>query len=213
MIRHAHLKSFSEVANQIQEADILLFRGSGLFSRFIKIAGGNEYSHVGIASWKFSQNEKGIFVPDILECIEFREWKGGRTTSLEEQVIQNPGQIDVYRPARKIQKFSIDNLGGSWTDLNPIKVTSTMRKMTGLPYGWGRIVKIARTKLFGTRLIFLTDTDDDEIADTYPVCSTAVARAFKVGFIDLFHNLSDNSVEPSHFAICPAFSYLFTLTT
>lgn len=213
MIRHSQLKSFNEVVDEIQEADVLLFRGTSWVSRLIQIAGGSEYSHVGIASWKFSQNNKGIFVRDILECVEFREWKGGRTTSLEEQVKQNPGRIDVYRPAHKIQKFNIDDLGGSWIDLNPIKITSTMRKMTGLPYGWGRIWKIARTKLFGARLIFLTDTDDDEIADTYPVCSTAAAKAFKVGFVDLFHNLSDNSVEPSHFAICSAFSYLFTLTT
>src|SRR5690348_1590650 len=80
----------NEAKNLIQEADVLLFRGKGIFSKILMKAAGGEYSHVAIAGWNLEDK--------ILECIEFREWIGGRTTNLSHQIEQHNGLIDVYRP-------------------------------------------------------------------------------------------------------------------
>ena len=68
---------YSEALPLIQEADILLFRGKGIISWLIKRYGSGVHSHVGIAHWD----------NDNLQCVEFREFKGGRSVSLKTQVV------------------------------------------------------------------------------------------------------------------------------
>ena len=56
----------------IQEGDILLFRGSGIIGFLIKRYTAGVHSHVALA------HKDG----NILECVEFREFMGGRSVSL-----------------------------------------------------------------------------------------------------------------------------------
>lgn len=205
------LRKYSQVRTDIWEADILLFRGSGFFSKLIKIASKGEYSHVGLASWQWAKNQRGVFIPKNLELIEFREFKGGRVVNLSTQIDAYPGLIDVYRPARKMQRFSVEHPSGEWTCLNPIEVTNTMRLMTGLPYGWKRIWLLARESLLGTRIVFAPNIDDEYVAKTYPVCSGAVCRSFRKSAFDLVKNKSDDECDPSDISRSVALSYLFTL--
>ena len=79
--------NYDEAVPRLQDSDVLLFRGSSWYSKWIKWAGDGQYSHAAMVS--FHKNEP--------ECIEFREGKGGRTVGLEHQVKQNNGEIDVYR--------------------------------------------------------------------------------------------------------------------
>src|SRR5574337_490698 len=84
----------NEARELIQEADVLLFRGTGWTSKLLMKAAGGQYSHVALASWcPKCDGDK-----DILECVEFREWIGGRTSNLSHQIEQHNGLIDVYRP-------------------------------------------------------------------------------------------------------------------
>lgn len=205
-------KKYKEVRIDIWESDVLLFRGNGLISKLIKIAGKGEYSHVGLASWQWSKNYHGVFVPHRLELVEFREFKGGRIVNLSTQVDQFSGLIDVYRPCRKIQTYDDQHMGGQWVSLNSIEVTDTMRLMTGLPYGWKRIWYLAKQSILGLRLFSLPNVNDDYVSSTYPVCSTAVCRSFRKSGYDLVKNKSDEDCDPSDIARSSVLSYLFTLT-
>jgi hypothetical protein len=68
------LVKYNEAEKLIQEGDILLFRGRLYHCIFPNIAwivakvGGGIHTHSGMASWS----------GNILECLEFRELKGGR---------------------------------------------------------------------------------------------------------------------------------------
>ncbi len=204
-------RKYSEVESLIREADILLYRGKGISSFLLKKASRGRHSHAAIASWKYSKNEQGIFVPTVLECIEFREWMGGRTVSLRTQIEEYSGTIDVFRPSRKIQLFDAERPEGYWVNLNPLEVTNCMRKMTGLPYGWKRIIKLAGHHMLGLRLINTVNVDDEWVANTYPVCSTAVSRSVRKGYADPVHWLADSHTEPPDLARSSMFSYMYTL--
>lgn len=143
---------------------------------------------------------------------------GGRTVNLLNEIEKYPGQIDVYRPVDTFSHYTFDKETLSFTlkkiSFNGKAVTNTMRRMTGLPYGWKRIIWLAHHKLAGWRLFYdrsalMSDNMQDII---YPVCSTAVAYAFNSNNFDLIHNKSDEWTEPADIARSARLSYLFTLT-
>ena len=204
---------YQEARPLIKEGDILLFRGAGWVSYFISRAGESPYTHCAVASW-INDNNGGI-----LECVEFREGKGGRSVNLSIQVDNLPGQIDVYRPIPSVTHWeynpiSEDPFSLIRQDLDARAVTNTMRKMTGLPYGWKRIWWLFKHKAIVLRLF--TDVEGltaDELEDiVYPVCSTALAYCFNKNGYDLIHNKSDQWAEPADIARSARISYLFTLT-
>ena len=202
----------------IQEADVMIFRGTGIISGLIQRFSGSRYSHAAMASWHNGSDE-----PPILECIEFREGScGGRISNLSRQVEKYDEQIDIYRPLPSTNVLKLVHLEDSYSvvklpmHLNPKAVTNCMRKMTGLPYGWSRLWWLAKHHLLGARLWYVTDEAIDdrpkEINDVYPVCSTAVAASFNLGCgYDLMPNRSDNRMEPGDLAKSHLLNYLFTL--
>ena len=202
-----NLIEYDKAKALINEGDVLLFRGSGFISKAIGRFGEGIHSHVAIASW---HNQH-------LECIEFREWKGGRVVSLKLQVDQNPNLIDVYRvlipqPTLTFEEKNNVVVCGEKT-LDMVSVTRCMRKMTGLPYGWKRICCIARHKipiLRGFYNVEQSTIDDSPII--YPVCSTAVASCFSTNGFDLVKNRSDQWTEPADLARSSLLQYLFTLS-
>ena len=68
--------NLSEVADDIRDGDLLLFRGRGLAARCIGVAGRSDYSHAARAVWWGND----------LFCCEVRELNGGRAVTLESQV-------------------------------------------------------------------------------------------------------------------------------
>lgn len=202
---------FSEAKPLLQEGDILLFKGQGIMSSLIKRAAEGQYSHVAVAS---SHNSNG---DNFWECVEFREWKGGRTVSLEQVVEQNSGLIDVYRPASSIMKVEYNPTTGKIQERKITwdgkAVTNMMRRMTGLPYGWRRIFWIGQHKLPVMRWFYSIDSvvDDTTQEIIYPVCSTAVAHSASSIKYDLLHNRADKATEPSDISRSPLLHYIFTL--
>jgi hypothetical protein len=199
--------NYAQAIKYLKEGDVLLFRGHGLISAFIKRFGEGKYSHVGIAS----KHE------DIWECVEFREWKGGRSVNLEKYVEICGCEIDVYRPISS-RKIIIAKTPGSIEEreipLEATMVTKCMRKMTGLPYGWKRIWWIATHKIPILRFLYnIESVTNDRYKDLiYPICSTAVAYAFNSVGYDLIHNRSDEYTEPSDLATSALIFYLFTIS-
>ena len=204
---------FSTAKNILREGDVLLFRGRGLVSAFIRRAGEGCYTHVGVAS---RYCPKDCRLEDFIwECVEFREWKGGRSVNLERYVNANPGIIDVFRPSSS--RNIIDLKSGLPIEQEIVfdgyKVTSIMRKMTGLPYGWRRIRWIAQHKIPFLRLFYSLESvvDDGNKQPIYPVCSSAVAYAFSQVNYDLTHHRADEYMEPSDVARSALLHYVFTL--
>ena len=187
---------YSEAMPLTQEADILLFRGKGVMSWLIKRYGSGVHSHVGIAHW---DNEN-------LQCVEFREFKGGRSVSLKTQVDNSPFGIDVFRAAKRVD---YENDSYVLDDLTKSKVTTIMLKLTGLPYGWRNIWKLVKHYLPFCRLAQQNIKDNN--ATKIFVCSTAAAYAYRMAYIDPVPYLADSAVTPSDLARSALFEYQFTL--
>ncbi len=214
----------------INEADILQHRTKGLVSKFIKTFTEGEHSHSSMASW--SHNGR-----DILENIEFREWKGGRTVNLEHIVNANPEGIDVYRVSSPItilktlfdnENAHLDHQGEcpfptafdmseisfetETLEFNGRAITNCMRKLTGLPYGYMRIWKIAKMKIPVLRFFLKPDLDDEQSSDkVYPVCSSAIASCYRKHYVDLMHARPDSKTSPADLTRSPLLNYMFTI--
>ena len=196
---------YDQAKELIQEGDILLFRGSGAIGFLIKRYTGGVHSHVALA------HKDG----DILECVEFREFMGGRSVSLKSQVDNSPLNIDVFRPVKSISYEEMDAEGNTklieknYTEETASAMTEDIIKWTGQPYGWSNIWKMFLRFIPGTRL-FQQNINDDEVAKA-KVCSTAVTVALRRNFMDPVPYLADDRVSPADLARSPILQYLFTI--
>jgi hypothetical protein len=200
---------YTKAEQLIREGDVLLFRKESVFSFFVRVAGESPYSHVGLASWVF--NELGERAR--LECVEFKEWVGGRAVSLRNYVEQNPGMIDVFTPNlyHMYTVFDCNTLerNAIKTYFNGRDVTNELRRLTGLPYGWSRIWDIIKRTFLPLTFGEFEDKKDEELI--YPVCSTAIAYCYGKHFADLTHLTPHNRMEPGDIGRSPVLNYLFTL--
>jgi hypothetical protein len=219
------LEKYQNVKHLIREGDVLLFKGKGWFSGAVRAWGQSTYTHVGVASWAYKPND-----PDgILEVVEFREGSilagilglsgsgEGRAVSLLRQVNKYKDSIDVYRPVSVFSQSSYDPVQKTVLSFeipfDGIKVTSTIRYLTGLPYGWKRVWWIIKSKFaFGLFTDYSKNMADDAVDIIYPVCSSVVAYAFNSNGYDLIMNRSDEWTTPGDIAGSPRLSYLFTLS-
>ena len=189
----------------IQEGDILLFRGSGIIGFLIKRYTAGVHSHVALA------HKDG----DILECVEFREFMGGRSVSLKSQVDNAPLSIDVFRPVKSISYEEMDKDGNlkliekNYTKEIASAMTEDIIRWTGQPYGWKNIWKMLLRFIPGARL-FQQNFNDDEVAKA-KVCSTAVTVALRRNYMDPVPYLADDRVSPADLARSPLLQYLFTI--
>ena len=199
------LVKFEKAKDILQEGDILLFRGSGLISFLIQRYTGGLHSHVALAS----KNK------DTWMCVEFREFKGGRSVSLHSQVKDNPTNIDVFRPVNSVSyqemiyDGTIKNVDKNYTPEVAAAMTGDVIKWTGQPYGWKNIFQMFMRFIPGAR-IFKQDTNDDDVTKA-KVCSTAVTVALRKEFMDPVPYLADDRVSPADLARSPIIQYLFTI--
>lgn len=206
-MRNIRIVPYDKAQHLIKEGDILLFRGRGLISRIIEWIGRGRYSHAALAS---------IF-PPIIECVEFREFKGGRSVNLMHEVEQYPNLIDVYRPVSKMRYAVVSNDGSDitieeqWKVFDGKKATNALRELTGLSYNWKLIWRLARYWIPIERLLVQPSYDDSADNRFNPVCSTAVARVIHSTFTDLVPNLADFEVTPDDLSRSALLNYLFTL--
>lgn len=198
---------YDEVVKQklIKEGDVLMFRGTGIISYSISKMGMGLHSHAAMASWH----------DNMIECVEFREFKGGRSVSLQSQVNRTDCSIDVFRPKRY---FPVLQENGQYRNVwyAGDSASEQMRRMTGLPYGWKRIWLLAKYYVPFIRWRTKPNFDDKATnGNIYPVCSTAVAASVRIGGyggqVDLCPLKSDPSMTPPDVARSPVLDYVFTL--
>ena len=211
------LVPYHEAMNHIQEADVLLVRGKGLISWLIKRYGSGVHSHAAMAHWD----------GDNLECVEFREFRGGRSVSMKTQVESHPDNIDVFRPMHRIRysdfscwpensenrsvkvEFKNEEHEATFEEATAKEVTDTMLELTGLPYGWKNFVKLGKHYLPFCRLA-PQNIKDEEPNEVF-VCSTAVTYAYRKNYIDPVPYLADSATTPADLARSPLFRYQFTI--
>lgn len=198
---------FEEAKSLIKEGDILLFKGSGLIGFLIKRYTDGDHSHVAMAHLD----------GETWECVEFREFIGGRSVSLKSQVDANPTQIDVFRPLNKISYQEVDKESGKVVFINKSYDEETAKrtvqeiiKWTGQSYGWKNIWGMLVRFLPLVKLFSKQNTDDDDLAKA-KVCSTAVTVALRKNYIDPVPYLADDRVSPADLARSPLLQYLFTI--
>lgn len=199
---------FDEAAKYIKEGDVLLFRGDGFISQLISRIGKGVHSHVAMASWRAEPGSS------TLECVEFREFRGGRTVTLKSQVNNHPGKIDVFRVSPSYTKVSFVT-GEVITQLkyDGLAATNYLRDLTGLPYGWERIWTMLKRHISVLRLFLDPVVSDEESDQTYPVCSTAVCRTIQHVYVDPVPYKPNWLVEPADLARSSLLNYMFTLGT
>ena len=192
----------------IQEGDVLLFRGQRFWSLFIRQITQSPYSHAGLASWHNSDKS-------ILEIIEFHLTTGGASSNPEHVVEKSSGIIDVYRPSPR--KYDLEYYPDTGVliqcyDYDGKAVTSTMRRLTALPYSLFKIGLMARGKAFGLRLLnnVRAISDDTLQKSANHVCSTSIAYSMNANGYDLVKNKSDLKTEPGELAKSTLLNYLFT---
>jgi hypothetical protein len=203
------LVPFSKALPHLKEADVLLFRGAGPISWAIKRYSSGVHSHAGMVH----HDEEHV------QCVEFREFRGGRSVSLKTQVENHPDTIDVFRVVDSLRydSFAMSELSGDvtgkisveFTDEIAKRVTGIMMDLTGLAYGWKNVCKLARHYAPFFRLA------EQNVKDTSPtdvfVCSTAIAFSYRSAYHDPVPYLSDSSVMPADLARSALFKYQFTL--
>lgn len=195
---------YKEAQSLLKEGDILLFRNGGLIGCLIQRYTGGVHSHVAIV------HKDG----DIWQCVEFREFKGGRTVCLASQVAKCDSCIDVFRPVRSISydrivDGNIQIIGKRYTEDIAKSVTKDIIMWTGQPYGWKNIWNMFKRFIPFVRL-FAQNVDDSKIADA-KVCSTAVTVALRRNFMDPVPYLADEMVSPADLARSSLLQYLFTI--
>lgn len=202
---------YDEAAQRIKDADVLLYRGTGLISRAIQISGRSVYSHAAMAGW---ENPDGPY-PELM-CFEVREWKGGLISPLRWQAEHHPGTIDVYRPSRQHWQLvwdeqTRDELALPY-NLEPRKALHVMRRFARPgEYGYANIVWTSFLHLPGVRWLVPQPTDDLLERDRPPYCSQAVAYALRLAFTDVVLHTPDCFTHPGDLDKSPLLHYMFTL--
>jgi len=187
-----HEVRLTQAKGKIRDGDLLLFRGTGLLARLIRVAGRTRYSHAAKAVWWHG----------ILFCCEVRELKGGRAVTLASQVRKYSGAIDVFAVNPQERWDSYDRQGA----------IRKMLALTGCDYGYLAVLKAALLHLPMVRLLVPPSLCDTQSAVSPPFCSAACATADRVGGkVDPVPHLADHLTEPGDLARSAFYQYRFTL--
>lgn len=174
----------------LASGDLLLFRGSGLVSRLIAVAGRAPWTHAA----------KLWVCGDTPLVLEVREWYGGRIVTLESQVARYPGRIDVFRLRPGVApSYDIE------------QALDTMRRLAGKPYGYWSVLRAALMHLLLVRMIVPPDLNDAANGDGPVFCSQAVALADRAAGYDPVPNLADRLTSPADLAHSYLYEYRCTL--
>lgn len=161
---------YPKLRAHMQNGDILLFKGSGTFSRVIRWACNTDYSHAGIVAWW----------GDRLMVLEAKA-PGVVVSPISKNLQQYPGEIDYFRltagtelPADRRQAmlyFALQQLGKQYAVWRLVPfflrlVTGTLKKRRG----W----------------------QPQDIASSY-FCSEYVSAVYDAGGLDL------DILQPHHF--------------
>jgi hypothetical protein len=190
----------------LKDVDLLQFRSPTPKWRhpiagYINIVGRSPYSHSAMFTWNGPNRDE----PTTLEV---REWHGGRVKSLEWQVEQNDGMIDVYRPCTVLQMPN-----GTLARLQPDRAVEEMKKFAKRgEYGYRGILAAFMRHAPLSRFFMPTEVDDSLDKGWPPFCSQAYATALRLSFTDLMPNAPDYLVYPGDLTRNPLIGHNYICT-
>lgn len=174
---------YSEIRDQIQDGDIILFRGARLLSRMIEAGSKSKYSHAAIALW---WHRRLMLLQAEIQCIQ--------AVPLSVALGKYKGVADWYR-VRDEHRARIDFA----PILDEAKVD------LGLAYSTSELLKSALHSLVGL------DLPPDCETPHALFCSQYVARCFRVGGLPLIEGMTDIETTPGHISKSPILEYSGTL--
>lgn len=173
---------YSDVRDDIQDADVMMFRGEELVSRVIKAGAHSAYSHAGLVVWW----HRRAMLLDARRA-------GVGATPLSVGIHGYRGVVDWYR-IRPEHRARADVM----------KIIEEAQRNLGLPYAGDDLVRAALNEVAGLDL-----PPDCERPEAL-FCSQYVARCFRVGGLPL-HPQRDIATVPSEVALSPVLEFVGTI--
>jgi hypothetical protein len=162
------------IRGQIQDGDILLFRGKSWISRLICWVTGSSYSHSAILAWW-----NGRLM--VLEAIE----TGIVTSRMSLVVTKYSGKVELWTTDEKLDR---------------LEVIRTAQLLLGKRYSTFKLVRNLKRLVFGRPR---HEPEDPESPPDDFVCSEFVSRVWRAGGIDLANDSPDVYTKPSDIAKSP----------
>jgi hypothetical protein len=160
---------------------LLLTSGLGTVSYLLACAGGCQFTHASMLY--FPCDSRGHrMAPQVSEV---REWVGGRQLALSNVIEAADGRV-AWLPLDPHGLYDIDRA----------KAVSKMKSFSGKPYGWWGIKAVSLVHLFGFRMFFWPDNDDDFVPKTHPFCSDAYSRSVHIAGQDPVARRAHTYTEP-----------------
>jgi hypothetical protein len=173
---------YSQVREDIEDGDVILFRGNAELSHIIGDISHSAYSHAGLVlSWYGRRMLLSAEMPKI------------QVLPLGIVVTKYNGRIDWYKlvPEARAQ-----------LDVQRLAIEALVH--LGIEYGTCKIFELASHFILGT------EADDDHANPHTMVCSQYVSRCFRLAGMDLSLK-SDLATVPGEIAVSPLLRYQATL--
>ncbi|HLL52057.1 MAG TPA: hypothetical protein VK447_00840 [Myxococcaceae bacterium] len=167
--------SYDAVRNTIRTGDLLLFRGTALFSKTIRLVTNSEYSHAGFAVWWDTR----------LLCFQAVEERGVEVVPLSSAVGTYDGRVDLFRLKEE-----------AMARVNTEKLITNGIEMLGRKYAKSSLVRLAWRIITGK----LRGHRDDKAAPAEAFCSQYVSYCYRMSGLDLVPDIDDGSTSPGDIA-------------
>ncbi len=168
---------YDDLRNQIQNGDVLMYRGRSLASRIIMLSTRSRYSHAGIAIW---WNERLM----VMEAVG----KGVIVRPLSRSVDRYDGRVTLFASRELIP------------DSDRLRLVTHAQEELGKEYGTWKAI------LLGIKIFMQRDKDKrDTLRRARQLfCSHYVAQAYNAIGRDLKKGTSDRFMTPGDVADSPA---------
>jgi len=173
---------YSRVRDEIEDGDVILFRGNAELSQVISGISQSAYSHAGLVlTWYGRRMLLSAEIPNV------------RAIPLGLVISKYNGRIDWYKLVPEAR---------AKLDLQKLALEALV--YLGVEYGTEKLFHLASHFILGT------EANDDDGNPSTMVCSQYVARCFRLAGMDLSPK-SDLATVPGEIAVSPYLCYQATL--
>lgn len=166
---------YAAARTEIENGDVLAFRGRGFVSRMISLFSGGSTTHVGMAVWWHNR----------LMLLESREFRGIRIVALSREVERN--EVWWYRPSDEATLLSLHRLRKmAWAVEN-----------AGTGYNYLGILRYTYRVVPKWLRWLLPKTQTDRLSMGNRFCSEFVSAVYRRAGLDLRPDLPDASTSPA----------------